>query len=416
MKKARNLAAFLLIVIMTLSMTTNVFAGWATYNGSTYNSGNVYLEEKWIGDRQIIHYYANGSLTRTVSSRGNQLWIDSWPVLNNLYDTCYWCYDKWGNIYVIDAAQNLLLCRSNSTTFVVNTSILGCTGFQRDGGKFGYLVYTNNGSYSLEELLRGNNFNNNFNNTNVNNSVNNSYVQTYYPYVEQSGTMLYYYESSNKYYIYTFDGSTLYYRGSNGINNYTTLATSVKDVVFQSEWNTAYIVYADSKNDVYRYPLGKTSKSYKQQVGERFSDFVEYDYISDGYYNKNGVYKNFDVIDKKDVYPRVENDGKYYYYYTSSSKYYKYYMSGGTLYYKGTQNVSSNAILARDVEEIIFSDEGYIVYANTSDKVYAFEIGKTSTSYKEYIGNEFDDFEDNDDDYMSDGYVDDYDDWIDFDL
>ena len=420
MKKAlrsngRKAIAAILTFMLVLSMTTNVFAGWATYNGSGYSSGNVYLEEKWYGSQQIIHYYSDGNLVRTVAGQANTLWIDSNPILYNLYDTCYWCFDKWGNIFAIDQSQNLLLCRLNTTRFVVNTMVTGCTGFQRDNGKIGYLVYTNNGSYSLEELLRGNNNNNG----NVNNNYNNSYVETYYPYVNKSGNYYYYYTDSNRYYKYYLSGSTLYYKGTNYNSSNTKLATGVKKITFfNDEYDEydGYIVYANSSKDVYSYPLGKTSTSYKNTVGKKFSSFAEYNYMSEGYYNTSGNYKDFSDMEDYDLeeYPYVEESGDYYYYYTSSTKYYKYYWDGSNLYYKGTNNSSSSVKLSTGVKDITFTYDGYIAYANTSNYVYAYPLGKTSSSYKESVGKYFGYFDD--DDYMSEGYYDKYDDynWFDF--
>ena len=552
MKKAlkrngRNLVSFMLAIVMMLSVTTNVFAGWAAYN-----SGTVYLEETWIGNKQCINFYSGGQWKRNVAGEGNTLWIDSIPVLNNLYDTGYWCFDKYGNTWVINKSQNLLLCKAGTTTFVVNTVISGCTGFQRDNGKVGYLVYTNNGSYSLDNLLNGNygSYNGSYNggiSTNVsngmtfpyvqqegnvycyyvnstkyykyflnnsilffegtnNNSVSNvveqdiqditftnngyiicvttnnvvigypvsmpsrkiiignnfsyfnesnniglgyynisggyqafsnlgnnyyyddsyNYYDDYnyqsYPYVKKSGSNYYYYTSSSRYYKYYLTGSTLYYKGSNNSSSNVKLASSVDEITFSPD---GYIVYATTTNSVYAYPIGKTTSSYKVTIGKSFDYFCKCDddYMSTGYYNTSGNYKEFsdyyynDYDDDYD-YPQVTKSGSYFYYYTSSSKYYMYYLSGSTLYYKGTNNSSSNTKLATSVDEVTFSPDGYIVYSvnDSYDRVYAYPVGKTSSSYKETVGKYFSYFDEDYDDYMSSGYYDKYDEFIDFDF
>jgi len=146
--------------------------------------------------------------------------------------------------------------------------------------------------------------------------------------------------------------------------------------------------------------------------------------MSTGYYNTSGSYKEFsdyydDIYDdREDDYPYVEKSGSYYYYYTSSSRYYKYYLTGSTLYYKGTNSSSSNTKLATSVDEITFYPDGYIVYSvnDSYDRVYAYPVGKTSSSYKETVGKYFGYFAEDYDDYMSSGYYDEDEDFIDFDF
>lgn len=547
--KGRNFISLILTIVMMLSMTTNVFAGWQTYN----NSGTIYLEETWLGNKQCINFYSGGQWKRNVAGQGNTLWINSIPVLNNLYDTAYWCFDKHGNIWAINRAQNILLCKAGTTTFQVNSVVTGGTGFQRDDSKVGYLVYTNNGSYFLEDLLNGNygtyngnsttnismgmtfpyvqqdgsvyyyyvnstkyfkyflnnsilyfkgtdsngvnnivardiqditftndgyvvcatankeviaytvsnpsrkkivgnNFSyfnesnnmglgyysmsgayqafsttsNNYSNNYNNNYYDNSYGYKSYPYVNKSGSYYYYYTSSNKYYKYYLTGSTLYYKGTNSSSSSAKLATTVDEITFSPD---GYIVYATTTNSVYAYPIGKTTSSYKVTVGKYFSYFYEdyADYMSTGYYNTSGSYKEFsDYYDDYDDfddeyrydYPYVKKSGSNYYYYTSSNRYYKYELNGSTLYYRGTNNSSSNTKLATSVDEITFSPDGYIVYSvnDSYDRVYAYPVGKTSSSYKETVGKYFSYFDEDYDDYMSSGYYDEDYDFIDFDF
>ena len=430
--RGRKAIVVILTFMLVLSMTTSVFAGWATYNGTSYNSGNVYLEEVWLGAQQIIDFYQNGSMVRTVASEGKKLWIDNKLILENLYGTGYWCYDQWGNIYAIDTAMNLLLCRVGTTQFVVNTSVRGCTGFQRDSGLIGYLVYTNNSSYSLEDLLRNNNYNTNFNNNyyvpnaptiDSWNGITPPTITTSYPYVYSDGSSFYHYENSGRYQKYYWDGSTLYYRGINNSNSSVAIATKVTAVTFDYDNYQYYIAYKDSSGRVYRYPIGKTSKSYRQQIGKNASSFVESNYVSTGYYNTSGQYKDFYVINNNnsddDEYPRVKKSGNYWYFYVNEDKYYTYYLYLKTLYYAGKNSSSGRTKLATGVEEITFSDydDGYIIYADDEDEVYYYPVGKTGSSNRGELGDEFDEFDEHDyKNYMSNGYIDDDDDFIDFDF
>ena len=422
-KKGRKISTIILTLVLVLSMTTSVFAGWATYDTSLGANRGVHLKEEWVDGAQFIHYYTGDKLERTVAGRGYTLWIDSWPMLQTLYDTNYWCFDKMGNIWAIDTSQKLLWCKAGTIEFQVNTSVAYCTGFQRDEGKFGYIVYTENGSYNLNDILRGyysnlNNYNNyNYDSYSNDNYYNNDYYHTY-PYVEKSGNTYYYYENSNKYYKYSLSGSTLYYKGTNNSSSSTKLATSVKDITFYNDGYNSYVVYATTGKEVYSYPIGKTTSSNKKRAGSNFSYFDEYNYMSNGYYTTSGGYKDF--FNDYNNYPYVEQSGNYYYYYVSSNKYYQYYLSGSTLYYKGTNSSSSNIKIASDVEEITFSSydyngyDGYIVYANSDNYVYAYPLGKTSSTYKVRLAKNYRYFEEPDN--ISEGYYDRYDDFNEFDF
>lgn len=542
-RNGRKISALILSIVMVFSMAVNVSAAWVNYNQNSV----VYLDEIWVGSKQCINYYNNGQWIRNVAGEKHTLWINGNPVLYDLYDTGYWCFDKKGNTFAIDTSRRLLVCKAGSTTFQVNSVITGCTGFQRDNGKVGYLVYTNNGTYSLDNLLNGNystynggsNTNssigitfpyvqqdgnvyyyyinstkyfkyflnnsilyfkgtdskdvnnvvarevqditftnngyvvcatlnkevlaytvsmspckkiigNNFSYFNENNKIglgyyningsyqafsslnnnnysnndyyDNSYDYQSYPYVKKSGSNYYYYTSSSRYYKYYLTGSTLYYKGTNNSSSDVKLASSVDEITFSSD---GHIVYATTSNYVYSYPVGKTSASYKETVGKYFSYFHEdyNDYMSTGYYNTSGSYKEFsdyyeDVYDDYDDYPYVKKSGSYYYYYTSSSRYYKYYLTDSTLYYKGSNSSENSIKLATSVDEITFSPDGYIAYSvnDSYDRVYAYPIGKTSSSYKELVGKYFGYFDEDYGDYMSSGYYDEDDDFIDFDF
>lgn len=527
MKKSNNigrrLGSIILALALMLGMTTNVFAGWETYN-SGISANGVYLQETWVGGKQCINFWKNGEWVRNIAGEGHTLWINSIPVLYTLYDTQHWCYDQYGNCFAIDNNQKLLLCRVNSTGFVVNNSITGCTGFQRDNNKVGYLLYTNYGNYNLSDLLNGTtgnansgttitsnapysyddivtqkddfyyynykgkeysynilgnkfycglnlieydverfgfsygyvvyvvkskpsvvyrlpigktseakeigrkfesfvydssgwvisvqlegktvNVNSNYSNSS-NNSSNNNYNYNYgysYPRVKEENGYYYYYTSTNKYYKYYLRGSSLYYKGTNNSRSDTLITNSADEVTFYD----GYIVYALSSGKVYKLEVGKTSSSYKKQIGTKFSYFDEYDYMSEGYYDTNDRYINFDGRYNTDEdYPYVEKSGNYYYYYKSNTKNYEYCLKNSTLYYDGER-------LETSVKEVTFSDEGYIIYATTGNYVYSYPVGKTSSSYRKYIGKYFEYFDD--DDYMSDGYYNKYDNYVDFDF
>lgn len=409
MKKTNNigrrLGSIILALALMLGMTTNVFAGWETYN-SGISANGVYLQETWIGGKQCINFWKNGEWVRNIASEGHTLWINSIPVLYSLYDTQHWCYDQYGNCFAIDSNQKLLLCRVNSTGFVVNNSITGCTGFARDNNKVGYLLYTNNGNYNLSDLLNGKNL---------------SGVETGYPCVKQEGIYMCYYKNYNDYYRYSISGSTLVYNGNNSRNMEIALVDFIDHVTF----TYGYIVFSDTNGNVYAIPIGKTSRLYKIKLGDRFDYFLESSKNwSSGFYRYGGEYVNF--VDKinmnsynqhdneysNEYYPFIKHSGDYFYYYVSKSKYYQYYLRGSSLYYKGTNNSRSDTLIAKSVDEITFYD-GYIVYALSSGKVYKLEVGKTSSSYKKQIGTKFSYFDEYD--YMSEGYYDTNDRYINFD-
>ena len=407
-RNGRNLVSLVFAIIMMLSMTTNVFAGWAAYN----NSGTVYLEETWIGSKQCINFYSGGQWKRNVAGESHTLWINSVPVLNNLYETGYWCFDKYGNTWVINTSQGLLLCKADTTTFVINTVVSGCTGFQRDSGKVGYLVYTNNGTYSLEDLLNGK--------YNTVNSATSSTVSSIYPYVESDGKNYWYYINATEYHKYYLNNSNLYYNGYNDYGCSFLADKPVKDVTFTTN---GYIVYAKSSGYVHAYSLGDPSKRRKINVGSNFSYFNRNDKnISQGYYDTSGVYHPFSISswgnsnininnnkwEEDDEYPYVEKDGKYYYIHTSSTNYYKYYYYNSKLYYYGTRYSSANTLILSSVKNVTFDiHEGYVVYAlsNTNGDVYALPFGKTSTTYRVKIGTKYSSFDNYYGKYCSKGYT-----------
>lgn len=416
-RNGRNLVSLVLAIIMMLSMTTNVFAGWAAYN----NSGTVYLEETWIGSKQCINFYSGGQWKRNVAGESHTLWINSVPVLNNLYETGYWCFDKYGNTWVINTSQGLLLCKADTTTFVINTVVSGCTGFQRDSGKVGYLVYTNNGTYSLEDLLNGKYNTVNSTASNVNNNNNNTSSTELYPYVEQLGYCYYYHVSSTKSYTYYLNDSDLFYLGTNDKDSNVYMAKGVQSITFT---NKGHIVFANSNASVDAYPVGKTKASCKIDVGDNFSYFDAVNDISQGYYTISGAYQPFSISswgnsnininnnkweeEEDDEYPYVEKDGKYYYIHTSSTNYYKYYYYNSKLYYYGTRYSSANTLISSSVKNVTFDiHEGYVVYAlsNTNGDVYALPFGKTSTTYRVKIGTKYSSFDNYYGKYCSKGYT-----------
>lgn len=161
--KKHNTARKLLSVILTLAMvfglSVNAFAAWQPYNGGTTNNGyvaasDVRLEETWVGSKQCINFYKNGQWICNVAGEGNTLWLNSQVIMTTLYNTGYWCFDQWGNCFIIDTAQKLALIRAGSSTVEIHGTMYGCTGFQRNEGKIGYLLYTNNGTYNLADLLK----------------------------------------------------------------------------------------------------------------------------------------------------------------------------------------------------------------------------------------------------------------------
>lgn len=538
-KRITKLWSALLTVAMVFSLSVNTFAAWSSNGGGSAQTQNVsagtYLDEIWLDSKQCINYYSNWQWVRNIAGQDHTLYLNGQVVMNNLYNTTYWCYDIYGNAFIIDTNQRLNLIKAGTTTVLTEDSVYGCTGFQRDNNKFGYLLYTNYGTYSLNDLLSGNTTN--YNNTNYNNNTynysnatltqnGNEYVYTYngstyryelvmntfyyngqvinsntqeiafaegyvlfvvknnntlaqvyrmligstnkqligtgfkyfiygnnswvtyvqigdkqvpvntssysndynynYNYddyyyddyytskVKKSGSTYTYYVSSSKYHKYSMSGSTLYYKGSNSSSKSVSIATSVDEITFTD----GYIVYSQTNGDVYALPIGNTSNNSKIKIGTKFSYFDEEDdYWSYGYYNTSRKLISFDEKLDIDTYSNrnnryydyddydfyVEKSGSTYSYYpSSSSRYYKYQLSGSTLYYKGTNSSSKSVSIATSVDEIVFTED-YIVYALTTGKVYKIEIGETSSSYKEYIGDRFDYF-DEEDDYVAYGY------------
>lgn len=519
----RRLCSIILTLLIVFGTVTNSIAAWEEMK----QSKNVYLNEIWVGQKQCINFYENGEWLRNIAGEGHILWINGNIILYNLYATGYWCYDQYGNCFAINTDSKVMLCKRGSTTFLVDNSITGCTGFIRDGNKIGLMLETNHGNYKLSDLLNGTignthygttttvpssapysyddivtqkdsyyyyNYkgreyeyykfgssmycdgkiisqdiekygfsygyfiyvvntkpsvvyrlpigktseakeigrkfesfiydssgwivsvqlegktvivNSNYSNSS-NNSSNNNYNYNYgydYPYVQVLGDYYYYYIGKSKYFQLYFNGTILYYQGTNDIRSDILISSSVDEITFD---NNGYIVYSLLSGDVYKLELGKTASSDRKMIGRKFSYFDGQNHISQGYYDTSGKYKDFDQSRYVyDVYPYVENSGDYYYYYKNKNKTYEYYLDRYTLYY-------DDEILATSVKEVTFSDKGYIIYATTSGYVYSYPVGKTSSSYRKYIGKYFDYFDD--DDYMSDGYYDKYDNHVDFDF
>lgn len=410
LKNGRKFTALILTILLVLGITGNVFASW-----TTYNTGVVYLDETWIGSKQCINFYQSGQWVRNVASQSHTLWINSIPILNNLYGTCYWCFDENGNTFAINTSKELLLCQRGTTTFQRNTAITRCTGFQRGSNKVGYLVYTEGGkTYRLSDVLNGN-----YNSVNTGTNSTISGTTSLYPYVETLGNCYYYHVSSNKFFKYFLSDSVLYYLGTNDNDSNVMIARGVKAITF--DINKGYIVFAYENNSIEAYPLGVTASSNKQSVGSDFCYFDGQNKISSGYVNNSGGYQKFSYTSNSNYnnyydnyyeddyednyyytdYPYVEKSGSNYFYRTSSSIYHKYSLSSNTLYYNGTNSKSKSVKLATNVKRITFdTQKGYIVFADKNDMLWAFKIGYTSSI--KYVGKYFSNFDANN--YVSEGY------------
>ena len=415
--KYRRIISTILTILLVFGMSLNVCAEWVEYN-STYNAGNtqtgnVVLNETWYGNKQCINFWKNGEWVRNIAGEGHTLLINNQPILYDLYWTTYWCFDKYGNCFAINKDQRLLFCKSGSMGFLVESTIYGCTGFQRDEKRIGYLLYTNNGIYELEQLVNNGKFPKDSPKNNSQNSNNNSNKDNTkkYPYVEEDDGYYYYYTSANKYDKYYLNRNNLYYKGTNSKDVSILISSSVDDIIF---WDEGCIMYALTSGKVYGIKLGKTAESKKVLIGSNFKDFDGNGYFSDGYYNSKDKYTTFSsqYDKKKSQYPYIEEDDGYYYYYTSANNYYKYYLNKKNLYYKGPNKSSTNVLISSSVDEITFWEEGYIAYALTSGKVYKAEIGKTGSSYKKLVGNNFGYFDE--ENYFSDGYYDEDEEFQDF--
>ena len=136
---ARKLLSVILTLALVLGLSVNAFAAWQPYNGGTGTATmsppsfyNVTLEETWIGGKQCINFYQNGQWVRNIAGEGNTLWLNSQIVMTTLYNTGYWCFDTFGNCFIIDTAQRLALIRAGSSTVEIHGTMYGCTGFQRN--------------------------------------------------------------------------------------------------------------------------------------------------------------------------------------------------------------------------------------------------------------------------------------------
>ncbi len=404
----RRMLSVILAVAMAFGLSINAFADWVPYNpgtnGTYANTTGAYLQETWIGGKQCINYYnAQGQWQRNIAGEGHTLWLNSQPIMYNLYNTGYWCFDQFGNAWIIDTAKQLYLLKAGSTELLKNTSVWSCTGFQRDAGKIGYLLYSDNGTFELNALLNGTSGNN------YNNNNNNNYNYGSSDYLTQSGNV-YYYHTSSQTYSYELKNKYAYCNGRQ-------VASNVTEIGFAK----GSFVYVNTSKQVYRTSIGSTSKG--SLVGSNFKYFI-YDndsWITSMYNGSRNIsitssssrYDYDNDYDDDDEYPYVEKKSGYYYYYRSSGRYYKYSMSGSTLYYRGTTSSSSTSrTIASSVDEITFTD-GYIVYATTSGYVYAMPIGETDTSERIQIGTKFEYF-DEEDDYWSNGYYTTADRYVDF--
>lgn len=415
--KYRGIISTILTILLVFGISLNVCAEWVEYN-STYNAGNkqtgnVLLTETWYGNKQCINFWRNGEWVRNIAGENHTLWINDQPILYDLYDTRYWCFDQYGNCFAINKDQRLLFCKSGSMGFLVESTIYGCTGFRRDEKGIGDLLYTNNGNYELAQLVNNGKFPKDSPKNNSQNSNNNSNKGNTkkYPYVEEEDGYYYYYTSANKYYKYYLNRNSLYYNGTNSKDVSILISSSVDEIIF---WDEKCIVYALTSGKVYGIELGKTAESKKVLIGSNFKDFDGNEYFSDGYYNSKNKYTTFasQYDKKKSKYPYIEEEDGFYYYYTSANNYYKYYLDRKNLYYKGTNKSSTSVLISSSVDEITFWEEGYISYALTSGEVYKVEIGKTGSSYKKLVGNNFGYFDEKN--YFSDGYYDEDEEFQDF--
>lgn len=423
--KKHNTARKLLSVILTLAMvfglSVNAFAAWQPYNGGTTNNGyvaasDVRLEETWVGSKQCINFYKNGQWICNVAGEGNTLWLNSQVIMTTLYNTGYWCFDQWGNCFIIDTAQKLALIRAGSSTVEIHGTMYGCTGFQRNEGKIGYLLYTNNGTYNLADLLNGSTTNNNSYNNNYNSGYNNNVVYSGTPTLTQSGNRYSYAVNGNSY-MYELVNDNFYY-------NSNRISSSVQEIAFANGY-VLYVTKSGSKTKLYRLNIGSTSNA--KLLGSGFKYFI---YDNNGWVTyaqigtkkvaigTSSVYDSDDNDNNYDEYPKVKRSKSgttyTYKYYKKSNNYYTYTKTGKSAYYKGTKSNSASVLISSSVEDCIFVD-GYFVYATTSGYVYALPIGKTGTNYRIEIGKKFESFEEDDDrDYFGTGYTTTADKFIDF--
>ena len=455
MKNTRTMRRIGWSVILTVAIvfsSVSTFAAWTTNNGGSYNGGayqsqqqgvpyvpsGTYLNEIWLGSKQCINYYSNGQWVRNVAGEGHTLYVNGQIVMNDLFDTMYWCFDVNGNVFAIDTGKRLKLIKAGSLEVQTEDSLYSCTGFQRiiedqslqnlrnqstyhEQGevhiKFGYLVYMDvyPNSVSLNDLLNGYGYTNNnynYNNYNYNNSYYGDSVLT---------------QNGNEYSV-TYNGNTYRYElvGSSFYYNGQIIDRNTQEIAFSQGYVLFVVKNGSTLAQVYRMPVGSTAK---QLMGTGFQYFI-YDnngfvtYVKIGNnevpvnssstytYNDSYNYRNYDYDDYYGYYDgyydgyysesKVTKSGSLYMYYQTSSKYHKYQLSGSTLYYKGTNSTSKSVSLATSVDEITFTD-GYVVYATTSGTVYAIKIGQTSSNSKVQIGTKFSYF-DEEDDYWSYGY------------
>lgn len=402
----RRLCSIILTLLIVFGTVTNSIAAWEEMK----QSKNVYLNEIWVGQKQCINFYENGEWLRNIAGEGHILWINGNIILYNLYATGYWCYDQYGNCFAINTDSKVMLCKRGSTTFLVDNSITGCTGFIRDGNKIGLMLETNHGNYKLSDLLNGT----------VGNTNQTTAVPSLAPYSYDDIVTQY-----NNYYCYNYNGRQLVYKIlGNCLYCDDKLVTSNVDEIAFAYGSVIYVTNLNPSK-VYKISVGKVNNS--TQIGTKFNGF-NYDSkgwvisvqlegktvtVNSNYANSSNNNNNYNYDYGYDDYPCVKISGDYYYYYVSKLKYYKYYLSGSSLYYEGTNNSRSDTLISNFVDEITFNEDGYIVYALSSGKVYKLEVGKTSSSYKKQIGTKFSYFDEYD--YMSDGYYDTNDRYINFD-
>ena len=424
----RRIWSVILTVALVFSLSVNTYAAWTSNGG--YNGGGVsqgiqvpegtYLNEIWLGGKQCINLYQNNQWVRNVAGEGHTLYVNGKVVMNDLFDTMYWCFDVYGNVFAIDTSKRLKLIKANSYDVQTEDSLYNCTGFQRivetaeqeykysqiyrEQGNihihFGYLVYKDDyyePYKSLNDLLYGTNY------YNTNYNGNNTYYGN--TTLTQNGNEYQYTYNGNTY-RYELVMSTFYYNGQ-------VIDKNTQEIAFAEGCVLFVVKNYNSLAQVYRMQVGSTSK---QLLGTGFkyfiynnNGFVSYVQIGDRqvpvntsstYYNDSNY--NYDYDYDYNYESKVKKSGSTYTYYVSSSKYHKYSMSGSTLYYKGSNSSSKNVSIATSVDEITFTN-GYIVYALSSGTVYAMPIGNTNSNSKIQIGSKFDYF-DEEDDYWSYGY------------
>jgi hypothetical protein len=379
MKKKTNFSKIINVMLSTaLVLMSMVFAAPNVQAANMYEQQPVYINAS--GQRVLDVTYNGSTVLEVVAKNGNVYNVTNKFLVTS---TCKGP-DYVGVAYNSQLATLVILWVDQSGTLwrTPATYLQNTAQGQYTGGAINTVTSSNyNGSGSSSTSTTGYGYNPNYG-YNQNGSYNSGYGynqnggnSSYCPsnnnnkydaYVTVSGSTYKIYDGS-KTYTYKLSKDELSYNG-------TEIADDVEAIAFTEE----YVIYFTDDNEAWAVELGRKSK------GDMILEDIEkvtyvagsglLDYIkADGKkYDEDDVEDLIDDSDDKDSdYPYVKKSSKKYTFYKASSKKYTYEYDGDAVEYDDKK-------LCDDVEEIAFSEDGYLYMLTEDGDLYNCKVGSTT--------------------------------------